>query len=402
MIRGSLFLYIIGILLIGLTGSTIQAQEVSLTQASTVSLITVSRGTEIWNCYGHTALRVKDDSLQMDLLFNYGMFDFNKPHFIYHFCKGETDYQLGIETFDEAYIGFQLRNLSVEEQILNLSYTEREAIWAALLNNYKVENRCYRYNYYYDNCSIRPLAVIETHLKGKLKLQHTDSPYTFRELVHECSSFDPWITFGIDLLIASPSDRPISYRETFFLPHYMAQALDSTYIIDGQQNSKKLVTERNLLCQKEDIKEPPRYQTWQTPIFVFGCYLLLIVALCALIYLTGWSSYLVDSLTLLPIGMVGVIIMLMTLFSEHPSLSPNWVLLWMHPGHLVSFFIGFFKKARKINLYYHYANGIILLLTLVGWGLLPQKLNPASAPIIISLLAVSIVHILRSRPYYRK
>ena len=63
------------------------------------SLLTCAPGSEIYALFGHTALRYQNFSDQTDLVFNYGMFSFNTPHFVFRFVKGETDYQLGITPY---------------------------------------------------------------------------------------------------------------------------------------------------------------------------------------------------------------------------------------------------------------------------------------------------------------
>ena len=45
------------------------------------------------------ALRIYDPKQNIDYIFNYGIFDFSKPNFIYRFAAGETDYKLGVADF---------------------------------------------------------------------------------------------------------------------------------------------------------------------------------------------------------------------------------------------------------------------------------------------------------------
>ena len=56
----------------------------------TVSLITCYPGPEIFELYGHEAIRVRGEG--MDSVWNYGVFNFREPNFVYRFVKGETDY----------------------------------------------------------------------------------------------------------------------------------------------------------------------------------------------------------------------------------------------------------------------------------------------------------------------
>ena len=61
--------------------------------------MTCAPGTEIYALFGHTALRYEDTARGEDWVFNYGMFSFNTPRFIYRFVKGETDYELGVTRY---------------------------------------------------------------------------------------------------------------------------------------------------------------------------------------------------------------------------------------------------------------------------------------------------------------
>ena len=49
------------------------------------SLLTCEPGEEIYSLFGHTAIRYENFTRQEDYVFNYGMFSFRTPHFIYRF-----------------------------------------------------------------------------------------------------------------------------------------------------------------------------------------------------------------------------------------------------------------------------------------------------------------------------
>ncbi|UKI45682.1 MAG: DUF4105 domain-containing protein [Phocaeicola vulgatus] len=110
---------------------------------------------EVFTVYGHAALRVKDDAHKLDYVFNYGIFSFSQPHFIYRFAKGETDYMLGACRYSDYMIEYQMRGSSVTEQKLNLSPEESQRLWLALSVNYEPQNRTYRYNFF---LTIAPLV----------------------------------------------------------------------------------------------------------------------------------------------------------------------------------------------------------------------------------------------------
>ena len=65
----------------------------------TVSLLTCSPGTtEIYSLFGHTGLRVQTSG-GGDVVFHYGVFDYDAPHFIWRFVRGETDYAIEINPY---------------------------------------------------------------------------------------------------------------------------------------------------------------------------------------------------------------------------------------------------------------------------------------------------------------
>mgnify|MGYP004443697945 CR=1 FL=1 len=130
------------------------------------NLLTCAPGSEIYALFGHTALRYQNFSDQTDLVFNYGMFSFNTPHFVFRFVKGETDYQLGITPYPYFESEYALRGSSVYEQELNLTPAEKWKLLSLLEENYRPENRVYRYNYFYDNCTTRARDQIERSIDG--------------------------------------------------------------------------------------------------------------------------------------------------------------------------------------------------------------------------------------------
>ena len=48
-----------------------------------ISVLTCSPGEEVYSYYGHTAIRYKDPANHLDLVFNYGVFNFNTDNFIW-------------------------------------------------------------------------------------------------------------------------------------------------------------------------------------------------------------------------------------------------------------------------------------------------------------------------------
>ncbi len=51
-------------------------------------LITCGTGTETYSIYGHSAFRVIIPGQKLDLVYNWGVFDFDTPNFAWKFAKG--------------------------------------------------------------------------------------------------------------------------------------------------------------------------------------------------------------------------------------------------------------------------------------------------------------------------
>ena len=208
-----------------------------------VSLLTCSPGEKSFELFGHTGIRVQGPEKDMDIVFHYGVFNFNAPHFIYRFTKGETDYSIGTTSFRNFVLSYAVRNSGVMEQELNLTADEKEDLLQALVVNNLPQNRIYRYNFLFDNCATRPRDIVERCIRGKIDYIAPEGHTTFREMIHKCTFNFPWLTFGIDLALGAPLDKPVSYREEMFLPSVLMEAFGNAQVISTpQDNIRPLVT----------------------------------------------------------------------------------------------------------------------------------------------------------------
>ncbi|MDR0349194.1 MAG: DUF4105 domain-containing protein [Tannerella sp.] len=363
-----------------------------LSENAQISLLTCSPGNEfVYTLYGHTSIRVWDviqvDSVQnrvIDTVFNYGIFDFSKPGFIYRFVKGETDYMLMAYDFGYFLAEYQMRGSEVCEQILNLTHEEKNELWQALVINAQPENRVYRYNFFYDNCSTRPAVLIKRVINGTVAFSDHSKPRTFREMINDCTRNHPWLTFGCDLIIGSPSDRLATKEESFFIPEYLKNEYARAWIIRTDGSKQKLISAEHVLTEKSADSEyaDTSYFTPCMACLLFFCVILIIT-------FVGWrkKTYcrLLDCLLFLSAGTAGCIVFFLCFISVHPAMWPNISLVWLHPFHLAGVVLFAAKKRWKAAYYYHFINFAALLLVLPVWFVIPQHLNAAFIPLIASL-----------------
>ena len=212
-----------------------------------VSLLTCSPHEEIYSLYGHTALRWHDPRSGEDLAFNWGIFNFKKPYFVLRFVFGLTDYELGAIPMKYFLEEYRRVGSSVTEQVLNLTAEEKQRLFQALVKNLQPENRIYRYNYFYDNCSTRPRDIIEQCINGKLEYtDKEDFNPSYREIALSCTSHHPWATFGNNVLLGVKADLVTNRRQQEFLPQFLLYDFDRAKIYANGEY-RPLVKERRTL-----------------------------------------------------------------------------------------------------------------------------------------------------------
>lgn len=371
------------------------------TDSLTVSLLTCGPGQEVYNLFGHSAIRVKNEATGVDYVFNYGIFSFNTPNFVPRFTLGQTDYQLGVQYYDDFVYNYEMQGRFVHEQLLNLTPAERLQLAVLLEENYKPENRVYRYNYFYDNCSTRPRDMIERAINGQVIYQEDmDTPQkslTYRGLVHNYTKRNAWSRFGIDLLLGSEADKPISRRASMFIPFLLEQYFSTAQRTDLQGKSSRLTTEEHTIIEQDESDWPS-----PTPFTPMRLFLLLFIVVAAL---TIWgirkrkSLWGLDLVLFAAAGIAGCIIAFMVAFSEHPAVSPNYLLFVFHPLHLfcLPWILRKVKKLQRSR--YMGLNAVILTLFIIFWVLIPQKFPIEVLPLASVLLVRSISNIILS---YRK
>ncbi len=354
-----------------------------------ISLLTCDSGEEIYSLFGHTAIRYENPERGIDAVFNYGIFSFNTPNFILRFALGETDYQLGVNSYERFSSEYAYYGRDVWQQNLNLNPGEKERLVSLLEENYQPENRIYRYNFFYDNCATRPRDQIENAINGTLQYADnmTDSNMgiSFRDIIHQYTKGHPWSRFGIDLCIGSEADRPINRRQMMFAPFYVKDFFDKAEIIDNEGNRRPLVRDEEKIVNVEFRAENATSEGI-TP--MQAALLLFMVVVAATIYGIKHRKSLwgIDLFLFFAAGVAGCILAFLAVFSQHPAVSSNYLLFVFHPLHLfcLPWMINKVRKQRKSK--YMILNCIVLTLFILLWAIIPQRFDLAVLPLALCLL----------------
>lgn len=358
-----------------------------------ISLLTCTPGDELYSTFGHTAIRVTDSTQRVndqlvDIVFNYGTFDFDEPGFYTKFVRGKLLYYVSTAYFNDFKEEYQLTNRGITEQVLNLTGEEKTAIQHFLYNNAKEENKFYKYDFLFDNCTTRVRDIIINNKKIKPVFKSiVPKGTTFRNAIHQYLDRNDkeWSKLGIDILLGAPTDRVMDSMEVQFLPNNLMTALDSS-----NHNQNLVISKTNLYEFNQTVPE----KSWFNPLLFFSVLLLVIVALdfsknkFATAFIYGF-----DGLLFFLIGAAGILLLFMWFGTDHAMCKNNYNLLWAWPTHAIAaFFIHSKKSWLKKYLLLTVAG---LLIVTAIWIFLPQQLN-------LSLLPVCLLIIYRSLRIYQR
>lgn len=298
----------------------------------------------VYSLYGHTAIRYENLTQGIDIAINYGIFSFSKPYFVLRFAFGLTDYEMGIEYFEDFKAQYERSGCGVLQQTLNLTDEEKTAIAKAIDKNYLPENRVYRYNYFYDNCTTRARDIILDNINGKVVFENEANHYpSFRELIHQYNERHRWARFGNDLLLGVKADRPTTFGEQQFLPKNLSKDINHAVIYDKDGSKRKFVESETWVLPATSDSGSDSFPV--SPIVCLGVLAALVVAITTIEAMRKANYWLTDTIMMFLTGACGLILFAM-IFSQHPTVSLNLQILLLNPLNLV-FLWSASKKIKK-------------------------------------------------------
>lgn len=350
-----------------------------------ISLLTCTPGEELYSTFGHSALRVIDSSTNQDIVFNYGTFNFDEPGFYTKFVRGKLLYYLSTEDFQSFKEQYLYERRSMIEQVLNLACTEKQKFFELLQQNLMGDNKYYRYDFLFDNCTTRLRDLLEKATDTTVAFSNVvNKPTAFRQHIFEYMEYNDklWIKFGMDILLGNVTDRVMTTREAIFLPDYLLKGFDN-----GKIGSRPIVQHKINIIDLPADKPEKNFLT--NPIFIFWLLLILIVAVSfsknnsIKTFLHGF-----DGILFFIIGFAGLLMLVMWLGTEHVVCRNNYNLLWAWPSHL---FMAFMIHSKKVwPKKYFLVTAIINSSLLLVWAFLPQPLNMALIPIVLLIIFRSV------------
>ncbi len=299
---------------------TTKAQALPLSATATASVLTCGPGNDFYTTFGHSAIRITDTAMGLDMVYNYGTFNFGTPHFYWKFMRGQLDYMLGRTTFDRFMAEYAYEQRAVWEQPLNFTSQEVNNLYVALEWNYQPENRYYRYDFFRDNCATRVRDMVES-ANGKREIEYGDwEDHSYRHWLHQATGGGclEWWTLGVDLLLGLSADHVCDKSESMFYPMAMEGLFDN-----ATRGGDPLVSPTRELLQ--DTRTPLRRSF--PPMVVFA---LFFMAVALLTWRRLWPRW-ADRVLFVLAGVVGLFLLFMWFGTDHYCTAWNLNILWASP-----------------------------------------------------------------------
>lgn len=311
------------------------ANSIQLSDQSTIQLLTCTPGTETWSKYGHTAIRVMDTENNLDIVFNYGIFDLMADDFYLKFVRGETYYQLGVDRYSSFAAFYKRIGRITYWQELNLSTAQNQQIFNALMENYQPENRYYLYNFVFDNCATRPYYLIKQALNDTITSTYIGyKGKTFREAISHYTGPNSWVDFGINMIFGIKANQPMTNEERLFLPEELMNYFAEATLSDGTP----------LVKRQEIAPFAPAQVPWYG-----NCWLGTVVFAFLMLWLSiddrkcGKLTWGIDVLLAVVYIVLVTIAVFLTFFSCHPLVGFNWRLILFPIIHVCTRLVYIFR-----------------------------------------------------------
>ena len=349
-----------------------------------VYMITCAPGTAAYSIYGHTALRITMRGTEFDMVYNWGIFDFSTPNFVYRFAKGRLDYKLGAYSYARFLEEYISEGRSVWSQKLNLTTAEKERLFILINENLRPENIKYRYDFFFDNCATRVRDIVAASAADTVIFPVKEKRLSFRQLIDPYQKVLPWLDFGADMLLGLQADRKASVADEMFLPVYLRDNFAGSLIVhDGRQEP--------LAGPTEKVVDKPVTQTGKkawVPQAVFWLIFVFVVLVTFVFKRPGLEKVL-DYILYFIFALIALLLIFTNIFSEHDALHLNLLFLGINVLITVLFImmIAGIKAVKMSRL-----TLTISVLWLPVSRMVGQGINPALIPLVLTIMVRLFSH----------
>jgi hypothetical protein len=305
------------------------SQNPDLSEKATVSIFTCGRGNELYTTFGHTAIRIKDSINNLDVVYNYGAFDFRVTNFYFKFVKGDLQYFINASSYEDFIFEYQTENREVIEQTLSLSLVKKQELFDTLNASLFSDERYYTYKFIDRNCTTMVVEKINKIIGNDLIQKVDDKTVSYRQLLYPFFENHFYYKLGINIIFGAKTD---TNAEKLFLPIEFMHSLDKAKI-DG----KPLVIKKDTIVKGAELESG----------FSFVNSIYFIALLLFLIVITNKKQVFLTYL--FTIGLLGLFLLLVGFYSYHKEVLWNYNALLFNPLFLTLPFLGN-KWSKKITI----------------------------------------------------
>jgi hypothetical protein len=342
-------------------------QNLSLTEKSHVSIITCGLGNETYSYFGHTAIRVNDPANNIDLVYNYGAFDFSTPNFVTKFAKGDLQYFVVVHPFNDFINEYNYEKRSVYEQELLIDKDQKQKIFDNLNSTLLSEDRYYTYKFIDKNCTSMVVDIINKSLNKTVITKKGDTDKTYRSILFPYFDGHFYEKLGTSIIFGRKVDQ---LGTKIFLPFELKNSLEKTTF-----QNRPFVSKTKTLLNFE--KETPT--SWWNNVYSY------IIILAFVVFINRKE---IDKIYLFILSLMGVFFVAVGFYSFHHELAMNYNIFLFSPLLLI---LIIFSVANNKRWTYKFA--VLHLILLVFYTLF--MINKAHFFIVLPMIITSGVVLTR-------
>lgn len=300
-------------------------QSIKLSNNSRVSVITCDTGNESYSLFGHTAIRIVDSENNLDLVYNYGAFDFATPNFVAKFAKGDLQYFAVVNKYADFINQYVYEQRSVYEQELNIPTAYKQQLFDNLTSALASSESYYTYKFIDKNCTSMVVDILNKTLGGQLIVKKTDTDLSYRTILYPYFDNSFYEKLGTSIIFGKKVDEK---GTKIFLPLELKKSLALIQF----QNHPLCKQSRTVLEYKKETTS-----SWWDNIYT---YLLVLVSILVLNKKSVNNSY------ILIMGFLGLFFGFMGYYSLHQELTYNYNMFLFNPTLLLLLYF-IIKKNNK-------------------------------------------------------
>jgi|BioPla2DNA2_1021312.scaffolds.fasta_scaffold00304_16 hypothetical protein len=367
-------------------------QSYVLSENAYISLLTAEPlpGNDIISMFGHSALRVKDADLDIDYVFNYGLFDISisQPVALIKLYLGKLEYEMWVSDFGDYYTTIVSEDRDLIEYVFNFSKEEKEQVLLQLMDKARKENRNYCFDFFDENCTTFLRDLMLRDLNFNIEMPDSTTHHSYRDIAKAYTIDHPWVQFLIDLLAGSHLSDKADPVRGLFIPHELEKAWKQSYIIDSDGVKRPLLREGCFLYTANLKRQSPPLPV--TPLVVGLIVLLVSISLTVIELVKKKHFKYIDVVMLTITGIVGVVLFIYTFIFNNWYAIDDFKLLWLNPIHLIAALLLLIAPRSRLLKFYHILNIVLLSIYLSGVFYIHQDYNIAFFPLVVSLLIRSV------------